>query len=70
MQSSYQLDRRDFESFSNNQKFVELQFRRHILSDTPALNFANIELLGLVLTHGNLGEFILLVERISQLPYI
>jgi len=44
------------------------QYRGRIVRDAPALDFANIEQVGFLLADGNPGEFLLLVERISQLP--
>jgi len=54
--------------FQFNQTDFVSQFRGRIVSDSPALDFANIEQVGLVLADGNPGEFMLLVERISQPP--
>jgi NADH dehydrogenase [ubiquinone] 1 alpha subcomplex assembly factor 1 len=54
--------------FQFNQSDFVPQFRGRIVRDAPALDFANIEQVGLMLADGNPGEFILLVERISQLP--
>jgi len=54
--------------FQFNQSDFVPQFRGRILRDTPALDFANIEQVGLMVADGNPGEFNLLIERISQLP--
>lgn len=54
--------------FRFNQPDFVPQYRGRIVRDAPALDFANIEQVGLVLADGNPGEFMLLVERISQLP--
>ncbi|MFT6287417.1 MAG: NADH dehydrogenase [ubiquinone] 1 alpha subcomplex assembly factor 1 [Halieaceae bacterium] len=54
--------------FQFNQSDFVPQFRGRIVKDTPALDFANIEQVGLMLADGNPGEFRLLLERISQLP--
>lgn len=51
-----------------NQSDFMPQFRGRMVRDAPALDFANIEQVGLLLADGNPGEFMLLVERISQLP--
>ncbi|MFT7305657.1 MAG: NADH dehydrogenase [ubiquinone] 1 alpha subcomplex assembly factor 1 [Candidatus Azotimanducaceae bacterium] len=54
--------------FQFNQSDFVPQFRGRIVRDAPALDFANIEQVGLMLADGHPGEFMLLVERISQLP--
>ncbi len=54
--------------FQFNQSDFVPQYRGRIVRDAPALDFANIEQVGLVLADSNPGEFMLLVERISQLP--
>ncbi|MFT4797561.1 MAG: monofunctional biosynthetic peptidoglycan transglycosylase [Candidatus Azotimanducaceae bacterium] len=54
--------------FQFSQSEFVSQFRGRILRDAPALDFADIEQVGIVLADSNPGEFILLVERISQLP--
>lgn len=54
--------------FEFNQSDFVPQFRGRIIKDTPALDFANIEQVGFVIADGIAGEFMLLVERISQLP--
>ncbi len=54
--------------FQFNQSDFVPQYRGRIVRDAPALDFANIEQVGFLLTDGNPGEFMLLVERISQLP--
>lgn len=54
--------------FRFNQSDFVPQFRGRIVRDAPALDFANIEQVGFVLADGNPGEFMLRVERISQLP--
>jgi NADH dehydrogenase [ubiquinone] 1 alpha subcomplex assembly factor 1 len=51
----------------NQSDFVP-QFRGRIIKDAPALDFANIEQVGFVIADSIAGEFMLLVERISQLP--
>jgi len=42
------------------------QFRGRIVSGAPALNFADIEQVGLMLADKNPGQFTLLVEHLSQ----
>jgi NADH dehydrogenase [ubiquinone] 1 alpha subcomplex assembly factor 1 len=54
--------------FQFNQSDFVPQFRGRFVRDTPALDFADIKQIGLMLADGNPGEFMLLVERISQLP--
>lgn len=54
--------------FRFNQSDFVPQFRGRIVRDTPPLDFANIRQVGLMLADGNPGEFILLLERIYQLP--
>ncbi len=54
--------------FQFNQSDFVPQFRGRIVRDAPALDFVNIEQVGLMLTDGSPGEFMLLVERISQMP--
>ena len=54
--------------FQLNQSDFVPQYRGRIVTDAPALDFANIEQVGFLLADGNPGEFMLLVERISQLP--
>lgn len=56
--SVFQFDQSDFVP----------QFRGRIVRDAPALDFADIEQVGLLLADDNPGEFMLLLERISQLP--
>lgn len=54
--------------FEFNQSDFVPQFRGRIVRDAPALDFANIEQVGLMLADSSPGEFMLLIERISQLP--
>jgi monofunctional biosynthetic peptidoglycan transglycosylase len=54
--------------FQFNQSDFVPQFRGRIVGDAPALDFSNIAQVGLMLTGSNPGEFMLLVERISQQP--
>ena len=54
--------------FQFNQSDFLPQYRGRIVSDAPALDFANMKQVGFLLADGNPGEFLLLIERISQLP--
>jgi NADH dehydrogenase [ubiquinone] 1 alpha subcomplex assembly factor 1 len=51
----------------NESDFVP-QFRGRILKDAPALNFANIEQVGVLIADSIAGDFMLMIESISQLP--
>lgn len=64
--ASFKTKANEASVFQFNQSDFVAQYRGRIVKDAPALDFINIEQVGFLLADGNLGEFMLLVERISQ----
>lgn len=54
--------------FQFNQSDFVPQFRGRIVKDAAPLDFADIEQVGFMVADGEPGEFMLLIERIVQLP--
>lgn len=66
--AKFQTKAGETSEFQFTQSDFVAQYRGRIVKDAPALDFADIEQVGFLLADGKPGEFVMLVERISQLP--